>query len=638
LCWADRNYINLENRSRSGKGPNWQGVLSLLVLITLCAQASSKSNDTAGLLYGIIDPNAITPSSDPNDEFFSKQWHLSNTGQSGGTAGADINALAAWEITTGDPNVVIAVIDSGVDPSHPDLINNLVPGYDFVEDDDRPDPSLYHPLDAHGTLIAGIAAAQGNNGMGVVGVAPKCKIMPIRIHSARRGLLWEDDLAEALRWAALQGADIISNSWGFPWESDVIHSAVKDVTSPGGIGRAGKGCVVVWAVDFGGRPIRSGAQEAYKEVIAVGAVDHNDVRWNFSDYGPELDLMAPSSESDGEGSVWTTDVLGMPGVSLFNEDPNLLDYTGEAGGTSMCAPMVAGVAALILSIDPNLSNEEVRRYLLSSARDLGDPGRDDYYGWGCVDAGAALDMLQTERADVNLDQRVNLQDFALVAQSWPQRGSLKDLALVTDYWLAEFGLISHWPLDDAEGMTVSDEVTHRQGTLHGYSHWQPEPGRIVGALLFDGVDDYVRARVPLNPEDGPFSVFAWIKGCVTGQTILAQDGGADWLVADLQFGHLKTDLKGIDAAAETLLADTSVVTDDNWHHVGFTWDGSTRALYVDGAKVASDTQSQLLGSDGDLLIGTDKKRGGNSFWYGFIDDVRIYRRALGEQEVEILAN
>jgi len=608
-----------------------------LTLIMLCTQASSKSRDAASLLYEIIDPNVNTPRLDPNDEFFSKQWHLSNTGQSGGIAGADINALAAWEISTGDPNIVIAVIDSGVDPSHPDLINNLVSGYDFVEGDDMPDPSLFHPLDAHGTLIAGIVAAQGNNGMGVVGVAPKCKIMPIRIHSARRGLLWEDDLAEALRWAALHGADVISNSWGFPLASDVIHAAVKDVTSPGGIGRAGKGCVVVWAVDFSGRPIRSSSQEAYEEVIAVGAVDHNDVRWNFSDYGPELDLMAPSSKSDGEGSVWTTDIIGAPGVSLFNDDPNLLDYTGQAGGTSMCAPMVAGVAALILSVDPNLSNEEVRRYLLNSARDLGDPGRDDYYGWGCVDAGAALGLLQLERADMNQDHRVNFQDFALVAQSWPQGESLRDLVLVSDYWLEERDLISHWTLDEAEDLSVYDAVTQKRGTLQGYSHWQPEVGMIDGALAFDGVDDYVRARVPLNPEDGPFSVFAWIKGCVTGQTILAQEGGADWLAMDLQFGHLQTNLKGMDTAADVLQADTPAVTDDVWHHVGFTWDGSARALYVDGIEVARDTQPQLAGSDGDLYIGTGKERGPNSFWYGLIDDVRIYKRPLNEQEIKALA-
>jgi hypothetical protein len=171
-----------------------------------------------------------------------------------------------------------------------------------------------------------------------------------------------------------------------------------------------------------------------------------------------------------------------------------------------------------------------------------------------------------------------------------------------------------------------------RGKLRGRGNFRDD------RLVFDGVDDYVHAHAPLNPEDGPFSVFVWIKGSVTGQTILAQDGGADWLAVDLQFGHLKTDLKGLDAQADALLANAPIVTDDNWHHVGFTWNGSVRALYVDGVEVTSDTQPQLAGSDGDLMIGTGTEREPNSFWYGLIDDVRIYKRALGEREIEALAH
>ena len=411
----------------------------------LRAPVSSQSDDIADALHALVDPNALPAVPEPNDAFFPNQWHLHNTGQYGGTPGADINAREAWEITRGDPNIVIAILDTGVDSNHPDLINNLVPGYDFVDRDDRPDPSQQLPFpnanDAHGTLMAGVAAAEGNNGIGVVGVAPKSKIMPIKILSGRRGLIGEDDLADALRWAARHGADVLSNSWGLPFASTILHSAVKDVTEPGGIGREGKGCVVVWAVASRGRRIPSTWQEAYEEVIAVGAVDQNDTRWYFSDYGPELDIMAPSGEPEGERAIWTTDILGYPGVSVFNEDPNLLDYTDKAWDTSICAPMVAGVAALILSEDPNLSNEDVRRYLLHSARDLGEPGRDDYYAWGRVDARAALDMMRAERADVNQDYGVDFRDFALLAQSWPGKESLRDLVLLSDCWLNEFGLI-----------------------------------------------------------------------------------------------------------------------------------------------------------------------------------------------------
>ena len=125
----------------------------------------------------------------PNDEYFPEQWYLHNTGQtcmygSGGTPNADINAPEAWETTTGDPNVVIAVVDSGVDSNHPDLVDNLVPGYDFWEYDNLPNPSPEVSLDnanyGHGTGCAGLIAATGNNNIGVTGVTWNCSIMPIR--------------------------------------------------------------------------------------------------------------------------------------------------------------------------------------------------------------------------------------------------------------------------------------------------------------------------------------------------------------------------------------------------------------------------------------------------------------------------
>jgi len=177
----------------------------------------------------------------PNDTYFPDQWHLNNTGQSGGTPDADINAPEAWEITTGDPNIVVAVLDEGVDTDHPDLINNLVPGYDFVNDDNDPNAT---GDDAHGTACAGLIAAQGNNGFGVTGVAWNCKIMPIKI--AEEDVFISDaDIATAIRWAANNSADILSNSWGRDSYMTTIHSAIKDVTEPGGMGRAGKGCVVL---------------------------------------------------------------------------------------------------------------------------------------------------------------------------------------------------------------------------------------------------------------------------------------------------------------------------------------------------------------------------------------------------------
>ena len=335
----------------------------------------------------------------PNDEYFPRQWHLHNTGQSGGTPGADIRAPEAWEITTGDPNIVVAVIGGGVDTHHPDLVNNLVPGYDFLQDDDLPDPLNSGGWeDAHETMCAGTIAAQGNNGIGVTGVTWNCKIMPIRIWSSADWLP-TDRVATAIRWAAAHGADVLSNSWGMQ-STMYLPPAVTDVTQLGGIGRDGKGCIVLFAAFNDGRQITEEDRINYvnfsPKVIAVGATDHNDVRWTFSNYGPELDLVAPSG-CDGEwcgkmATFWSTDQTGQGGYSNYNLDPNVLDYGGYWGGTSVSCPIVAGVAALVLSVNPNLTNLEVERILYRSARDLGEPGRDDYYGWGRVDAGAAVMM------------------------------------------------------------------------------------------------------------------------------------------------------------------------------------------------------------------------------------------------------
>jgi len=400
----------------------------------------------------------------PNDEYFPKQWHLHNTGQSGGTPGADIRAPEAWEITTGDPNIVIAVIDCGVDSNHPDLIDNLVAGYDFLENDAQPDPSLDHPSNAHGTMCAGLIAAQGNNGVGVSGATWNCKIMPIRICGARAdGTLISATQAEeatGFRWAAGHGADILSNSWTESTNpTPILYSAIVDVTKPSGIGRSGKGCVVLFAACNDSSSIKWYPQK-YPEVITVGASDHNDMRCYYSNYGPELDIVAPCAPgytrddwltTKRKGWPWTTDISGPAGWNMDPFDPNVVDYTA-LGGTSAAAPIAAGVAALILSVEPNLTGDEVRHFLERSAKDLGAPGRDDYYGWGRVDARAALDMVLAKRADLNDDWKVDLRDFAVFAQCWKTddlRGDIgpiprpdgavdvQDLALMGEYWLKE---------------------------------------------------------------------------------------------------------------------------------------------------------------------------------------------------------
>lgn len=335
----------------------------------------------------------------PDDEYFSHLWHLYNTGQTNGAAGADVNAANAWKITTGDPNIVIAIIDSGVDTYHPDLIKNIVAGYDFVDDDNDPSPSLINIYDAHGTMCAGLAAAQGNNKIGISGVAWNCKIMPVKI-TDDDVFITDSDIATAMRWAAQNGADILSNSWGSSYPTPIVRSAIREITTQGGIGRDGKGCVVCFSAGNSGEEGGKMTYPAvYPEVIAVGATDHKDKVLSYSSFGQELDIVAPSGGSYSDyilyeiPYLWTTDITGIDGYSIENNDPTLnYDYSDSMNGTSGACPIVAGTAALVLSVDPNLTNIQVRTILLESAHDLGKSGKDDYYGYGRVDANAAVVM------------------------------------------------------------------------------------------------------------------------------------------------------------------------------------------------------------------------------------------------------
>jgi subtilisin family serine protease len=604
--------------------------------------------------------DANTPGVFPNDEYFPKQWHLHNTGQSGGTPGADIRAPEAWEITTGDPNIVVAVLDNGVDSNHPDLMDNLVPGYDFYDDDNTPDPANAGDLnDFHGTACAGLIAAEGNNTIGVTGITWNCKIMPIRIFThdgSKQGELATDaDLATAIRWAAAHGADILSNSWYLDRAAPVIHSAIVDVTTHNGMGGNGKGCIVLFCAGNGSGPVAYPAK--YPEVIAVGATNHNDHYTWYSNYGPELDIAAPS----GGGVVvrnleeyarlstdllWTTDILGDEGYSRFNEDPNLLDYTEKMSGTSGATPIAAGVAALILSVEPNLTGDEVRHFLERSAKDLGDPGRDDYYGWGRVDARAALDMVLAKRADLNNDWRVDEEDRAIlmnaieandlsadIAPAAKRDGVVdaNDLELLTRYLgtvIPELGLIAHWKLDETEGVIAYDGAgEHHDATVIGTPLWWPEGGKVGGALEMSGVANFATTKVVRNPSEGPLSVFAWVKGGAPGQVVLSQTGAANWLMAATGNGTLKTDLKSADRLAKSLTS-TAVITDGAWHRVGLSWDGTNRILYVDDVEVARDTQASLAGSTGSLSIGAGSTMSPASFWKGLIDDIRLYDRAV----------
>jgi len=261
------------------------------------------------------------------------------------------------------------------------------------------------------------------------------------------------------------------------------------------------------------------------------------------------------------------------------------------------------------------------------------------------------DLWQTQIepvVDFTGDYKVNIDDLVILIEYWGQDEpsvdigptplgdgvvDVADLEVLMSYWGQTFDdphFIAHWKLDETEGMFAYDSAEENDGIVFGKPVWQPESGQEDGALEFDGVDDLIMADFVINPAHGPFSVFAWIKGGEPGQVIMSQQAGVNWLQADAD-GTLMTELmeSGGRAAGSPLYSE-SLITDGNWHRVGFVWDGSQRILYADDIPVAADDQSGLDSSTGGMIIGVGRGQGSqtSSFWSGMIDDVRIYDRVV----------
>ncbi|MBL8229753.1 MAG: S8 family serine peptidase [Bryobacterales bacterium] len=331
-----------------------------------------------------------------------EQWHLDNKGKGGQKKGEDVRALQAWAITKGKAAIVVAVLDDGVDVDHPNLKSRIAPGgRDFFVEDTHPEhqnprPKIFrfpfHQMagnDIHGTPCAGVIGAPGRN-KGAVGIAPGCRILPIKIFHAD-DLAADERVADAIRYAASH-ADILSCSWSGGFSPDV-EQAIEDA---GQLGRAGKGSAVFCATGNDSRgavafPARN------PDAIAVGASTDGGQRASYSNFGPQVSIVAPSN--GGVKGIFTTDVgIASRGFNVGIATAGGVDglHTNTFGGTSSATPLAAGVGALVLSVKPSLDRAALKQILEQSADRIGADhapnGHSPTVGFGRVNAAKALEL------------------------------------------------------------------------------------------------------------------------------------------------------------------------------------------------------------------------------------------------------
>ncbi|MBW1809974.1 MAG: S8 family serine peptidase, partial [Deltaproteobacteria bacterium] len=338
--------------------------------------------------------------------------------------GSHINSQAAWDITLGDSQVIVAVIDTGVEETHPDFeASRIVTGYNVVTGSNDPSPKS-DTIDAHGTCCSGEIFAQADNQEGLVGVCPGCSLMGIKMMDGSASQTQISSGYLAIEYATNNGAWVLSNSWGI--DEQVIgqvdiqpfYQAVQAAASSG---RGGRGAVVVFASGNGnqagqGELIGSRELQNMAEVMAIGGTDPNDTVVAYSDFGPNLAVVAPTGAIDPQNpfepfdgpQILTTDTTGDNGFSRggyywqfdyfrnnYEEPDTTGNYTAYFNGTSAACPIAAGVVGLVFSANPELSGAAARRIVEQTADKVGGinydtNGHDYHYGYGRVNAARAV--------------------------------------------------------------------------------------------------------------------------------------------------------------------------------------------------------------------------------------------------------
>lgn len=466
----------------------------------------------------------------PNDPGLSQQWyHLA-------TAAPD-----AWDIYNGINGVTIAIADTGLYTAHEDIANSVVGTYNAVDG-----TTNVTDENGHGTKVAGVAAGIGNNGVGIAGVSYASPIYSIKVSNLSTGSAYTSDLAKAIQYAADNNIRVINLSYD-ACDSSSIRTAADYMETKGGLVFLGAG--------------NNGQQEAYaaaSSLICLSATDANDSLTSWSSYGDHVDFAMPGS------AIYTTTNTG--------------GY-GSVSGTSFSSPMMAGAAAVLLSVNPSLTPVEVKEIFKQTAKDLGEPGWDMRYGWGIVDLGAAVAMASSGAA-VLPDPELPVVTITSPQEGDTISGSFEMAVEASD----NSGIVSKVDMSliavDPSGGFISGGSTDQIEPYTSFFHTSgiPNGQYILEAIATDGAgNESLPARITIEvlnsddaeapvvtvlspnegevlPSRGSFTISAEASDNVgVEQMILLFDGSVYATCSKTTTCEASVSLKGVDAGAHTIM-------------------------------------------------------------------------------------
>ena len=469
----------------------------------------------------------VSPQFAANDPYLGSQWHIPKVG-----------APSAWDLAQG-VGVTIAILDSGVLPTHPDLVQ--VPGWNAYDNSSTTSDTL-----GHGTAVAGVAAGAMNNGIGVAGIAGAARILPIRItDSAGNGYV--SAVASGVTYAADHGARVANCSWAPLYNSPSIQSAGTYLKSKGGL-------LVVAAGNSGAND----GSPATSSMIPVSATDGSDLRASWSSFGNYVAVAAP-----GVG-IWSTSADGA--------------YR-SVSGTSFASPLTAGVVALMMSANPALGSAQIESLLYASAVDLGAAGRDIYFGWGRVDAYAAV---QAAKAAVGADTQA-----PAVAVSSPVSGSTVSGLVAVDVAASDNVGVTRVDLRVNGNTVASDSVAPYQFSWN--SSQSPNGSASLSAVAYDATgNSKTSTAVSVN-----------VANAVAADTTpplvtISKPANGSKVSGNLLVSVLASDNAGAAGIRQALYIDGALVASASGASLSFKWNTTKVAVGAHSLKaVAADAAGNM---------------------------------------------